>query len=289
MAGSSHLAPEGRLRMKSNFVPSQIQRLEHRQPAWWFVLRDDKLLVSASAEGIPVPFVRDPIDLGLAPDAGIQYIGTIDNVPCCAAETSGDYHPPEGMVFTGLRRLFTEFGEEFFRIAGTASQLLTWDRTHRFCGACGTRNLQSQSERVKICPECGLMQFPRISPAVIVAVVKGDEILLAKGIRFRNREVFSVLAGFVEPGETLEECVSREIAEEVGIRVRKIKYFASQPWPFPHSLMVGFTAEYAGGTMAADKVEIIEAGWFSTRHMPKIPEKPSIARRLIDWFTETYP
>jgi NAD+ diphosphatase len=186
-----------------------------------------------------------------------------------------------------LRRLFTEYGELFFRIAGTGSQLLTWDRTHKFCGACGALNTESTVERAKVCPSCGLVQYPRISPAVIVAIVKGDRILLARGARFRNTEMFSVLAGYVESGETLEECVQREVREEVGIEVGNIAYFSSQQWPFPHSLMVGFTAEHRAGGIREDGVEILEAGWFTADNLPRIPEKPSIARRLIDWFVDS--
>ena len=268
------------------FVASQIPPAEDCRPAWWFVFRDDRLLVFERHEGLPVPVAHRSGDLGLSHETNVQFFGTLDGVSCYAAAASDAFSAPEGMAFKGLRRLFVDFGETVFRLAGTANQLLTWARNHRFCGACGARNRQSPDERVMICPECGLMQFPRISPAVIVAVVRDGKILLARGAKFRNPETFSVLAGFVEPGETLEECVQREIGEEVGIRVRKISYFASQPWPFPHSLMVGFTAEYEAGEIAADRVEIIEAGWFSAERMPPIPERPSIARRLIDWFIE---
>jgi len=135
------------------------------------------------------------------------------------------------------------------------------------------------------CPACGLMVFPRISPAVIVLVEKEGRVLLARGERF-TEPFYSVLAGFVEPGETLEDAVHREIEEEVGIKVRNVRYFASQPWPFPDSLMIGFTAEYASGEIAIDKTEIVDARWFDPAHLPTIPGKVSIARRLIDWFVE---
>lgn len=270
--------------MKPVFIPSPAPPEDDSKPSWWFVFKGDSLLVSALSGGLPLPFSarggRPASDF--VPSA--RFIGTLDSIPCYAAEAPDAFHPPEGMSFRGLRSLFNDFGEDFFRIAGTARQLVTWDRIHRFCGACGALNEHGATERVKTCPRCGLMQFPRISPAVIVAVVRGDQILLARGARFRDPSVFSVLAGFAEVGETLEECVSREISEEVGITVSNITYFASQPWPFPHSLMVGFTAEWESGEIAADGEEILEAGWFSVKNMPKIPEKPSVARRLIDWF-----
>ena len=272
--------------MKPVFIPAPAPAEGDSKPSWWFVFKGDSLLVSGLSGGLPLPLSArggHP-----APDfvPSARFIGTLDGIPCYAAEAPDDFPPPEGMSFRGLRSLFTDFGEDFFSIAGTARQLVTWDRTHRFCGACGALNEHGAIERVKTCPSCGLMQFPRISPAVIVAVVRGDQILLARGARFRDPSVFSVLAGFVEVGETLEECVSRELNEEVGITVSNITYFASQPWPFPHSLMVGFTAEWESGEIAADGVEILEAGWFSIKNMPKIPEKPSVARRLIDWFIE---
>ena len=137
------------------------------------------------------------------------------------------------------RLFFGELDEELVWIAGQANQLVDWNRSHQFCGKCGRQTEDGHDERAKVCPRCRLINYPRVSPAIIVAVVKNDQILLANNMRFKSR-YYSVLAGFVEPGETLEECVAREIKEEVGISVKNIRYFASQPWPFPNSLMVGF-------------------------------------------------
>jgi NAD+ diphosphatase len=164
-------------------------------------------------------------------------------------------------------------------------QLIRWDRGHKFCGQCGKLTESKKDERAKICPSCGLSAYPRLSPAVIVAVVKGDRLLLGTSKRFRA-DFWSVLAGFVEPGETLEECVVREVREEVGILVENVHYFGSQPWPFPDSLMVGFTAEYAAGEITVDQTELTDANWFTADDLPRIPPKVSIARRLIDWFVE---
>ncbi|HDR15610.1 MAG TPA: NAD(+) diphosphatase [Desulfobacteraceae bacterium] len=273
--------------MKTVFEPSSVPSTEFQGFGWWFVLKNGKLLVCRNTEPLPVPFVSRPDELGLEAGARVQFLGSLDGSPCYSVEAGDLFSIPDGMTFVGLRRLFAEYGEDFFRIAGIASQLVTWDRTHRFCGACGALNEQSSFERAKICPSCGLLQFPRISPAVIVAIVKEDRILLARGARFRKTGMFSVLAGYVECGETLEECIEREVAEEVGIEVCNIEYFASQQWPFPHSLMIGFTAEYRSGEIKEDRVEILEAGWFSADNLPEIPEKVSIARRLIDWFVES--
>jgi NAD+ diphosphatase len=136
-----------------------------------------------------------------------------------------------------------------------------------------------------MCPQCGLINYPRLSPAVIVAVLKNNKILLGRNKRFKL-PFYSVLAGFVEPGETLEQCVKREIHEEVGITVKNIRYFGSQPWPFPDSLMIAFTADYAGGDIHLDGSEIIDAAWFGKDNLPQIPPRISIARQLIEWFIQ---
>ena len=159
----------------------------------------------------------------------------------------------DGFQLKGLRETFGQLEEELIWIAGRANQLVDWSRNHQFCGQCGHPTEDKSEERAKICPACGLVNYPRLSPAVIMAVVRGDRLLLASNKRFKSG-FYSVLAGFVEPGETLEECVAREIKEEVGISVKNIRYFGSQPWPFPNSLMVGFLADYAGGEIKADPV-----------------------------------
>lgn len=184
-----------------------------------------------------------------------------------------------------LRALMNTIGDELFWIAGRANHLMDWDRSHRFCGRCGQPTVDKPDERAKHCPACGLINYPRLSPAVIVAVLKGDRLLLARNKRFRGA-FYSVLAGFVEPGETLEQCVMREIREEVGIAVKNIRYFGSQPWPFPNSLMVGFVADYAGGEITVDNVELMEAAWFTATDLPQVPPRISIARQLIDWFVD---
>jgi len=179
--------------------------------------------------------------------------------------------------------LFSRLGEEVIQVAGLANQLRLWNLNHQFCGKCGNPTENKTDERAKICPQCGLINYPRLSPAIIVAVIKDKQILLAHSSRFPSK-FYSVLAGFVEPGETLETCVKREVREEVGLDVKNICYFGSQPWPFPDSLMVAFTAEYAGGKITTDNCEIADANWFSADNLPDVPPKISIARELIDWF-----
>lgn len=257
-----------------------------REPAWWFVFCGDKLLVKSMDKAVTIPCVTDLGKLNLEPIRK-QYLGTQDGRPCYSAECADDVSAPEGMEFQGLRRLFGLMKEDLFWRAGYAIQIMNWDRTKQYCGRCGTTTEESTEERAKVCPECGFVAFPRISPAIIVAVLRGNQILLARARRFPYK-FYSVLAGFVEPGESLEECLRREVKEEVGIEVKNICYFGSQPWPFPNSLMVAFTADYAKGKITIDENEIMDAGWFTANNLPRIPDKISIARRLIDWFVENH-
>ncbi|MEL7227061.1 MAG: NAD(+) diphosphatase [Cyanobacteria bacterium J06576_12] len=190
---------------------------------------------------------------------------------------------PAEFEVQNLRLLYGELPEDLFAIAARAVQIVEWDRTHQFCGHCATPTIQLPTERAKRCPACKLRQYPKLSPAVIMLVYRGNDLLLARAPRFREG-MHSVLAGFVEPGESLEETVAREVKEEVGVTVKNIRYFGSQPWPFPKSLMVGFTAEYDSGTITPDPIEIEAADWFSPGSLPPVPGKLSIARKLIDWF-----
>ena len=156
----------------------------------------------------------------------------------------------------------------------------------RSCGHCGAATVIKDGERARECPRCGELSYPRISPAVIVRVTRGEEILLARARRFPPG-FYSVLAGFVEPGETLEECVRREVREETGVELRDLSYFASQPWPFPHSLMVAFTAAHASGDIRVDASELVDAGWYGRDSLPRLPDPLTVARRLIDAWRST--
>ena len=250
--------------------------------ALWFVFQRDRLLLKESDNGHRIPSAEDLTQIKLAPIRS-QYLGALDDRACYAAELPDENQVLDGFHLKGLRETFGQLEEELIWIAGRANQLVDWSRNHQFCGQCGHPTEDRSQERAKICPACGLINYPRLSPAVIMAVVKGDRLLLASNKRFKSG-FYSVLAGFVEPGETLEECVAREIKEEVGISVKNVRYFGSQPWPFPNSLMVGFLADYAGGEIKADPSEIADAGWFTADNLPSIPPKITIARHLIDWF-----
>ncbi len=250
--------------------------------SYWFVFCLTRLLLGSHAGELNVPFLTGLEEVGLSP-VRTQYLGTLRGKPCFAAEVSPHTMAPEGMSLNELRSLYGAIDEDVFLLAGRALQIVNWDQTHQFCGRCGHRNEQLAGERAKKCPECGFTSYPRLSPAVITAVIRGNKILLARYAAFRGH-MHTIIAGFVEPGETLEQCLGREVREEVGVSVRNIKYFGSQPWPFPNSLMIGFTAEYEGGEISVDGKEIAEAAWYGAGDLPELPPKMSIAREIIDWF-----
>ena len=255
---------------------------EQQEPAFWFVFKKGKLLVHQDPSALRIPLVVDLSEFGLTA-LRRQYLGKLDGRHCYCAEITEDADVPAGMIFEGLRQVYGCLDEDLFWLAARAVQIVDWDRNHRYCSRCGAPLKAKNTERAKECPTCGLLYFPRLAPAIIVLVERGNQLLLARSRHFMSG-VYSVIAGFVEPGETLEQAVEREIREEVGIAVKNIHYFASQPWPFPHSLMIGFTATYAGGDISLDDAEIEDAGWFTSQNLPALPGKISIARKLIDWF-----
>ena len=249
-----------------------------------FLFQQGSLLVKRLNEGYTVPVLGEAGDLEKSIGEKF-YIGSLDGHSCYTASLPKGAVIPQGFECLGLRQIYGQIDEGIMKAAFRAVQIVTWDETFRFCGVCGHATVKKPDEFAKVCPRCGHLSYPRISPAVIVAVTKGDKLLLARNKNFTS-SFYSVLAGFVEAGETLEECVKREIREEVGIEVKNIRYFGSQPWPFPHSLMLAFTAEYESGEVKADGVELIEAGWYGVDEIPEIPGKISVSRKLIDWFIE---
>jgi NAD+ diphosphatase len=266
----------------SSFISEITPPSTKEDPAWWFAFEGDKLLVRPDGTSISIPCLTDFAELGLR-TVRQHYLGRLPDRHCYTVELAEGTVPPAGMTFQGLRQVGFLVDEVLFSLAGRALQVLEWDRTHQFCSRCGIQMRIRPIERAKECPQCGLLFFPRLAPAIIVAVTRGDELLLARSHRFPTK-MYSVIAGFVEPGETLEHAVRREVQEEVGLAVKGIRYFGSQPWPFPHSLMIGFTASYTGGEITLDDPEIDDAGWYRAGNLPTIPGKISIARQLIDWF-----
>ncbi|WP_434516246.1 NAD(+) diphosphatase [Dechloromonas sp. ARDL1] len=245
--------------------------------AFWILRSDNRLLIAVD-EGAVSPFPSGR-HLGVPPDGALR-VGDWLGATCYAADVA-ELPEVAGADPTPLRAVFQLAGGAAFALAGRAVQLLDWQAQHRFCGRCGTPTEMRANEHAMHCPACDLIVYPRISPAVMVLVRAGGKLLLARSPRFKPG-VYSALAGFVEPGETLEQCARREVREEVGIEIANLRYFASQPWPFPNSLMVAFFADYAGGELKLDPDEIEAADWFSPDALPQLPEPISISRQLID-------
>ncbi|MDA8126187.1 MAG: NAD(+) diphosphatase [Deltaproteobacteria bacterium] len=271
--------------MNFNFRYRFQETIPPEEPAYWFIFRNGKILTLTEGTATKPLLIRTRE----LPQLNIEkalHIGELDRIDCYALfdETEKGIEIPHS-EWVSLRLGYGKFSEEMFQIYGRAAELLVWASQNRFCGRCGAPLALKADERCFQCPACRFISYPRISPAIIVAIEKEGKLLLARGARFQS-EIYSVLAGFVEPGETLEECIRREVREEVGIEIKNIRYFKSQPWPFPDSLMIAFTAEYAGGELTIDPTEIVDAGWYSPEDFPPIPGKFAIARALIDHFLE---
>ena len=257
-------------------IPTQTEK------GYWFVFINDKILLHRYNSVYTIPSLEELQQCSVYPQ-NTFYLGRLDGTPCFAGIVPNDLASSDSYELLGLRQLHGLIEDELFWLAARAFHLVNWDRNNQFCGRCGSKMEYKANEHSKHCPSCNYTAYTKISPAVIVAVTKGDTILLAQNA-LNKSGMYSVLAGFVEPGESLEECVAREIKEEAGIEIKNIQYFGSQPWPFPDSLMVGFTAEYAGGDLVLDKNELSAADWFTRDNMPQVPGKLSISRSLIDWF-----
>ena len=244
-----------------------------------FAFADAKILVGGTEEAPVIPTLDELAAAGV--DGARHHLGDLQGLACVALTLADTAEAPSGYRLAGLRALFFRIPEPLLALAARASQVVEWDRTHRYCGRCGTPTRERATERAKECPACAYIAYPRVSPAMMALVTRGRELLLARAARFTTG-MYSALAGFVESGETIEDCIVREVREEVGVEVKNLRYFASQSWSFPHSLMIAYTAEYAGGEIRLDDEEIADARWFSVDAMPPVPPSVSIARRLID-------
>ncbi len=214
-----------------------------------------------------------------------HYLGVLDGQHCFAVfyNHDKDFNVPDGYEWVSLRSQLGKVAPELFNLAGRALQITKWYRDHQYCGVCGNPTTESTSDRACICTECDARFYPRISPCVIGLVKRGDQCLLGRGAR-HPEGMFSTLAGFIEPGESAEEAFAREVKEEVGVNIENIQYFSSQPWPFPGQLMIAYTADYAGGEIVVDGVEILEANWFDIDTLPYTPPETTISGKLIAHF-----
>lgn len=281
--------------MEQNFttqVPGQQGIIDGNQDAFWLIFSEDRLV---SLSGVPelvkcgwneLPFAHHYQDDVLA-------IGLHQGLPCFVVDmqrevidlVQDENHP---MKTFSLRSFFLGGNEALFNLVARAWQLALFRRTHRFCGQCGSPMHQVDWELAMLCQSCGHRCYPRISPCIIVAIHKDGKILLAQGNSQRERKMYSTLAGFVESGESLEDAVHREVYEEVKVKISNLEYFGSQPWPFPHSLMVGYLAEYESGEIEVDGKEILEADWYELDNLPFVPPNLSIAGQLIEETVKRY-
>jgi len=247
-----------------------------------FLIEGNKVLLKRETNDFELPLLNQFTEKDLIK---IQKFGLYSNYLIAGLESEAVI--PEGFNWIPVREVSRTCENEVIRNSAFAAYQINWDLQTTFCGRCGNRTETKDEERAKVCPNCGLVVYPRISPAIIVAIVKDGELLLAHNSNF-PAGFYSVLAGFMNPEESFEECVKREVREEVGISLKNIKYFGNQPWPYPDSHMVAFTAEYESGEIVVDNDEISAADWYKPDLLPKIPERNSISRSLIDWFVEKY-
>ncbi len=264
-----------------DFEPSiaEPEDLNHDE-SWYFLLLDDQL-ACVSERGIPRPITGDELRWLDIEIVSRHYLGRFRHRDCFAAEARGRL--PEGYSVAGLRAWLGRVEAPVFYLAGRAQQIVEWHNSHKFCGRCAGAMEDHPQDRAKVCPACGLVNYPRLSPSIIVLVTRGDEMLLARNANWPTG-MYSTLAGFVEPGESIEQTVHREVEEEVGLRVRNLRYLGSQSWPFPNSLMLGFHAEYADGEILCQEGEIADARWFRYDELPNVPPGTAISRWLIDAF-----
>lgn len=255
----------------------------------WFIFYKDQLLLKKGHETTGASLYHIPIgeEPPLKPETGsrIHEVWTVDGRKVQAFALTQAVEETEEWVMVGLRASYEYIPIAEYRAAGKAFQILYWDEHSRFCPVCSTQ-MKQQTPIMKKCPQCGNEMYPPVSTAIIVLIRKGKEILLVHARNFRGT-FYGLVAGFLEAGETLEECVHREVMEETGLRVKNIRYFGSQPWPYPSGLMVGFVADYESGEIKLQEDELTAAGFYDRENLPEIPRKLSIARKLIDWWLET--
>jgi len=249
----------------------------------WFVFHRTALLISGDRQA-PEVLAADSAAALPVPVTDVRFVGMLGDTPCWAARAASDA-APEGCAFENVRGLFNRLPDEMLAVAGRAVQVVEFDRTHHYCGACATPTVIHEGGRSRKCPNCGETSYPRVAPAMMVLIKRdtrfGRELLLARSPRFPGN-MYSALAGFVEPSESIENCIHRESFEEVGVRLGEVRYHGSQGWPFPHSLMIAFVADYASGEIVCQEEEIADAQWFTLDALPQLPHRLSIARRLIN-------
>lgn len=248
--------------------------------SYWFIFYKDQLLVEKIEGGYTIPVGEDaPI-----PVTSSLEIGELQGVPCRVASVDAPVEETEQYEQKWLRATWGLMKDKFYKMAGKAYQIKYWDENSRFCPACGT-GMEQKSLIMKQCPTCGKEVYPTISAAILVLIRKGDSILLVHARNF-NGPFYSLVAGFLEAGETLEECVVREVMEETGLKITNISYWGNQPWPYPSTQMIGFVADYVSGELHLQDEELSSGAFYTKDNLPQLPRKVSLARRMIDWWLE---
>lgn len=251
---------------------------------YWFVFFEESLLVERNITGVwSVPYVEMP-SVELKTSQTVHTLVDVDGIGCRAVAVDCPPVCATGQALIGLRKTAGLLSEKLYRCAGKAAELIYWDKHSRFCGVCGG-TMKWNTPISKRCMTCGTEVWPVVATAIIVLVRRGDEILLVRSHNMLG-DYYGLVAGFVETGETLEECVAREVREETGLCIERICYVGSQSWPYPCGLMVGFTADYVAGELHLQQSEIAVGGWFNRSNLPKIPGRESLARQLIDGWLE---
>ena len=251
------------------------------------IFKNNKIIFDADTSNFIFDYAYLSIDIDSSFYVGI---GEDDNTLYYAVDVSNSNFSLSDQGYASLieidiRSILVKSSAEEIALVGRAQHLLDWYKNSQYCGACGAKNLYSDKEGAFYCSCSKHMLYPKISPCVIGIILNGDDILLARNKLFPDG-MFSAIAGFVEASETLEQTFEREIYEEVGLKVKNIKYFGSQPWPFPNQLMIAFTCEYESGEINVDGEEIVEASWFNSSNMPNIPPTSSISGQLINSYLE---
>lgn len=252
--------------------------------SWWFIFYKDQLLLEKKEDGIYAIPCGESSPIVIKEKTTVHNITTLEGRNCKAFSLSSPIEESEQWIMIGLRASYEYLPLSHYQTAGKAHEILHWDRNSRFCSACGTPMEQKESI-MKRCPKCGWEVYPSISTAILVLVRKKDSLLLVHARNFKGT-FNSLVAGFLETGETLEECVAREVKEETGLDVKNITYFGNQPWPYPSGLMVGFIADYAGGEINLQDEELSSGDFYTRDNLPELPRKLSLARKMIDWWIE---
>ena len=247
---------------------------------YWFIFFNDQLLLQKKGETYTIPYSINPP----VPVKNVLEVSLLEDMPACTASVDTPLEETAEYLPMGLRASYDYLGPVLHKIAGKAYELIYWDQHSRFCPSCGTKTVM-QTTISKQCPNCKYEIYPVVSPAILVLIRKGDAILLVQARNFRG-SFDGLVAGFLETGETLEECVRREVMEETGLEINNITYFGNQPWPYPSNLMVGFIADYVSGTIRLQDEELSEGAFFSKDNLPELPRKLSLARKMIDWWLE---